>query len=131
MAGPFIEDELGKYDWNDVPVCAQACLLNRETGYWDKRCSRDHGTCCPDAKPDGVSHLSIWDCVWRGCEEQSGQAQTAAEIFMRGCAAKRRPLMQNFTLSVPSTIEGDHFPAQYRYEDFSRDLSWWGREGQR
>ncbi|KAK3345799.1 hypothetical protein B0T25DRAFT_264202 [Lasiosphaeria hispida] len=121
MAGAvyIATDDLGKFDWNDVPVCAQACMLNTERGYWHKRCSRDDGTCCPETKPDGVSHTHIWGCVWRSCEKESGGAQKAAEVFMRGCASKGYPLSANFTLNVPSTIAGDHFPVQYQYKDFS------------
>lgn len=111
-------DELSKYDWNDVPVCAQACRLDRKKGYWHKRCNREKGKCCPDAMPDRVWHLQVWDCVWQSCEMEPGQAQTTADIFMRGCASKGYPLPVNMTLSVPSSVEGDRFPVHYGYKDY-------------
>jgi hypothetical protein len=110
--------ETGTYDWHGVPICAQPCLTSRETEYWHKSCSRDNGACCPDSKPEGVSHFYVWDCIWNECEEAPGKAQEIAEIFMRSCAAFGQPILPNFTTSVPSTVLGDHFPNQYQYKDF-------------
>lgn len=119
MAFPYTpEPDLGEYDWRDVPICAQPCLTSKETGYWYERCSRDEGTCCPDSRPEGVSHLYVWDCIWNGCEKEPGKAQDTVEIFMRSCATFGRPIFPSFTTSVPSTVLGDHFPAQYQHKDF-------------
>lgn len=121
-----VHDEPGDavhFDWIDipVPVCAKQCLLDRETGYSHRPCYRTKGSCCPNTKPDGVSHFRIWDCVWRSCENDPGQAQKTVEIFMRECASKGLAISPEFTLSIPSTVAGDHFPAQYQHKDFGMD----------
>jgi hypothetical protein len=37
---------------------------------------------------------------------------------MRECAVKGYPLYQNFTVEIPSTVRGDHFPTVYEHRDF-------------
>ncbi len=108
--------------WSDYPPCAQKCLLSEEFSYpvGQQRCSRLEGACCPAAKPDGIRHLDIWACVWDACDANT--AQNAVEIFMRECAVWGYPLSDSFTLSIPSTIDGDHFPVQYRYKDFGKGI---------
>ena len=105
----------GSTTWRGTTIypVRSKCLLNEEYGYQlgkrgRKRCSREDGACCPGAKPDGVRHLDIWDCVWDACDAST--AQNTAEVFMRECAAWGYPFSESFTLSIPSTFEEDHFP---------------------
>ena len=108
--------------WYDYLPCAQKCLLSEEYGYQigTQRCNRKDGACCPAAKPDGIRHLDIWACVWDACDAST--AQNTVEVFMRECAAWGYPFSESFTLSIPSTVEGDHFPVQYNYKDFGKGI---------
>jgi len=98
------------------PSCARACVLDRETGYYYNDRSTTRESCCPDSKPEDISHFHIWNCVWQSCDPD--QAQKTVEIFMRKCATKGLALSPDFTVSVLSAVAGDHFPVQYQYKDF-------------
>jgi len=118
----FVPPETGqhKYDWHDYPSCAQPCLQNKADGYPWQTCHRDGGSCCPAAKPAGVRHFSVWDCVLQSCGNEAGQAQEAANIFMRECAVNGFPLGLNLTLGIPSAAGRDRFPEIYQYTDFGK-----------
>ncbi len=74
----------------------------------------------PVVRPQSLMEFAIWACVRDACDAST--AQNTAEVFMRECAAWGYPFSESFTLRIPSTVEGDHFPVQYNYKDFGKGI---------
>jgi hypothetical protein len=109
-----------RQDYHDYPECAQPCLLNETGGYWWTRCERVGGQCCPGARPSGVRHFEVWDCVLAQCAGDDGHAQESLDIFMRECARYGHPLPASLGSVLPSSADGDRLPAAYTFKDFGR-----------